>query len=386
MKKFISILTALAIAFGIFTPFRLYFEGGQALAILIPTVLIVIYDALFSYRSFWPVAAYVGVSFVIMVTGSKYFTIPGLIQIVFAYACFEHFIKTRDYEFAKIVIFTTYAALLLMVFTSIPLFISMPNLSRLMIDAEENGITQPILYWTISYPTIHALPVYSIPLYYLLRFFENRFVRLFLMISILAIFTVMLFADSTGALIVNIIIFAIMLVYNKNRSLRANIGRLAVLGLAMLAFLDKKMMISFLSMVQPLFIGSSTYKKIDEMKWMFMGQNAGGDIGAREEKINISLDSFFANPLFPEYNMEKIGQHNFLFDQIVAMGLIPGIFFIWFLVDRIKRPIKYLSNVIKPYYLLGIFAMLVMGGFKNFFLLLPACVILPMLMIVTERN
>lgn len=389
MKKIIAYLTALAIIFDLFTPLRLYFEGGKALMMLIPTLLIIVYDTLFLKKTFWPMALYVSAALIVMLMGSSYFTIPFLLQIVYAYACFEHFMLTRDMFFAKTVTTALYATLVVMVATSLPLFISIPNLSRLMIEAEENGVTTPTFYWTLSYPSLHSLPIYSIPVFYLFRNSKKKWFRLASLLFLVAIFVLMLFADTTGALLVNVAIFGIMLLYNQKKPLKSNIIRLGVLGIGMILFLNKRVLAGLLTLVQPVFAGSSTYKKIDEMKNLLQGGEAEGDLESREDKIDMSWKSFVENPLFPTIESEsyqKIGRHNFLFDQIVSMGLFLGVFFIIFLVERIKRPLKYLTFTTKPYYIVGVLALLVMGLMKNFFLLFPTCCVLPMVLIAAEND
>ena len=389
MKRVITYLTAAAVFFGIFTPLRLFFEGGTALIMLIPTVVIIAYDGLFFRKQFLPMALYVGAATLTMVKGSTYYTIPSLLVVLFAFSSFEHYLLTKDTYFVKIVTFTLYVSLLIMVASSLPLFISTPNLSRLMLNAEENGISSRLFYWTLSYQTIHALPIYSIPVFYLYRNTNKWLLRVASLGFFAAIFVLMLFADSTGALLVNIAIVGLLLLYNQKKSLKTNITRLGVLGVGMLVFFNNTFLAGLLTVVQPIFAGSSTYKKIDELKYMLQGGEAEGDIGSREDILNMSWKSFKENPLFPTIEREtytKIGGHNFLFDQIVALGLFLGVFFIWFLVDRIKRPLEYLTITARPYYLVGVLAMLVMGAMKNYFLILPACFILPMILIAAENT
>lgn len=386
MKKIITLLTSAAIFFDLFSPLRLYFEGGKALMMLLPVLLIILYDRLFIRKYFLPVALYVIVCFILLACGNEYFKLPYLIQVLFAFSCFEHFLITRDKSFAKIVLLTIYMTIMVTVVISIPLFISMPNLSRIMNHAEEEGIVEPILFWTIQYPTIHALPVYSIPLFYIIKEGKGIILRLLSLVYVIATFILMFFADATTALIVNLIVYAILLLYNSKLSPKANLGRLAVLGLLMLILLNKTIIIEALKIAQPLFEGSSTYKKIDEIILSLSGYGTEGDLEKREDLFKRSLDSFVSNPLFPEMNINNIGSHNFLFDQIVAMGIIPGISFIWFILDRIRRPIKYLSSRSKPYYYVCILVFLLMGFTKNFFLLLPTCCIAPMAFILGEWN
>lgn len=385
MNKIITYLTAAAIVFDIFTPFQLYFAGGRALMFLIPTVLIILKDRLFLRQTFIPLIVYLVVCFIVMIAGSEFFNYPYLIQVAFVYACLEHFLLTKDFYYSRIVLVSVYATLLVMVAVSLPLFISMPNLSRLMLDAEENGITDPILYWSMQYSTLHALPIYSIPLFYLSR---NRkgIIKYISIISIIAIFILMFYADTTTGVIVNIAVFASLMIYKERLSLQKNIARLFSLGVLLLVLLNKSILISILLLLQPIFEGSSTHVKIDEMITSLSGQTSEGDLAARERLLQTSWNSLLSNPLLPEFDYSKIGHHNFIIDQIVVLGLLPSIPFFVFIVERIKRPLSILSSKAKPYYLMGVIVFLIMGFLKNFFLLLPACAILPILFITEELN
>ena len=333
MNKIITLLTAAAIVFDLFTPFRLYFEGGRAVAMLVPSLVILLSDFLVARKSFLTVALFILTCLILMVMGSEYFTIPELVGYLFAYACFEHFLLTKDQQYAKVVLVSLYATLMVTVAMSIPLFISMPNLSRLMIDAEENGITDSIMFWTIQYPTIHALPVYSIPLFYIAKTGKGKILRLLSLVSIIAVLVLMFYADATTALLLTLAIYAILLFYNTNKSFKENGVKLVLVGLALLFFLNKTVLIGILRASQFIFEGSSTYNKIDAMVFSLSGQGATGDIEGRQDMLNVSINSLLSNPLLPEMSIDKIGQHNYLIDIFVAMGLLLGITFIFFLLE-----------------------------------------------------
>lgn len=384
MKKLIAYLTAAAIIFDFFTPLRLVFDGGKAMMMLIPTILIIFHDGLFFKKSFLPMALYVVGALITIRMGSMYFSIPFLLQVVYAYACFEHYLLTRDRFFVKVVTIALFTTLTIMLATSLPLFISMPNLSRLMLDAEENGIVSPIFYWTLSYDKIHSLPIYSILVFYLYRNSEKKIIRRLSLLFFAAIFVLMLFADSAGALLINVAIVGILLLYNQKKSIKVNAIKLSVLAVVMLLFMNQTVMSGFLTLVQPVFAGSHTYSKIELLKH----GDTSGDIDQRSDLLDISLKSFQENPFLPTLEDEsysKIGGHNNFIDQIVALGLLLGIFFIWFMIERIKRPWIYLTFPTRPYYLVGVLAMLAMGFIKNFYLLFPACFILPMILIDVEN-
>lgn len=381
MKKLITFLTAAAIFCTIFSPIQLVFAGGRALICFVPSVFIILYDRLYRKKQFVPVALYMCTALIILFSGSEYLSIPFLVTTLFAYVVLEHYLVSRDEKYARIVLVTLYGALLMMVFISIPLFISIPNLSRLMRAAEENGISNPLLFCSISYHDIHSLPIYSIPLFYLAKNrAENKWLRFFSFLSIIAIFILMLFADATTPLILNVIIYIIMFLYNPNQTNKSNFIKFVGVGIMALILINKSLIISLLTIVQPLFIGSSTYKKIDELISSIAGQGSSGDLEAREDRLNTSIDSFMSNPFMPEMKKSMIGGHNALIDHIVAMGLLPGITFIWFLVRLVKRPIALLNSQNTMYYYISVLAFFVMGFTKNFLLFMPTFSIVPMML------
>lgn len=386
MKKIITLFTAIAILFDIFSPLRLIFEGGKALTLLMAVIVIMLYDKLYTRKTFRPIALYVLTCLVLMAFGNEYFAIPQLISFLFAYACFEHFMIRRDYKYAIIVLSTLYFTLMFIVIISIPLFISMPNLSRLMIDADENGITDPIMYWTIQYSTIHSLPVYSVPLFYLIKTSKHRYLRIFSLFSVLAIVILMFFADATTALLLTLGLFVVLFFLNPNQTVKHNLFKFGIIGAGLLIFLNKAVIIYILSISQPIFAGSSTYHKIDEMILALSGRGLSGDMEGREELLDRSINSFLSNPLFPEMDMNNMGLHNFLIDQIVALGLLLGTTFVWFVIERVKRPLRFLNNQSKHYYWLCVIALLFMGLSKSFFLLFPTCCIVPMIFIVYNNS
>ncbi len=271
MEKIITLLTAAAIVFDIFTPMRLYFVGGKSLMMLIPTVVILLNDGFIKKKNFLPVGLYVLICSILMVSGCKYFNIPGLIAILFAYACFEHYILTRDQHFAKVVLGSLYASLMIMVMISIPLFISMPNLSRLMINAEENGMTSPILFWTIQYSTIHSMPIYVIPILFFLRIRKGKFEKFILFLFAMAILILMFYADATTALLITIGIYVVAFLYKPQKTMKENIVKIGIVSLFLYIFVNKNMLIGVLRTSQFIFEGSSTYNKIDEMVMSLFG-------------------------------------------------------------------------------------------------------------------
>jgi hypothetical protein len=386
MKKIIILFVAAAIFYDLFSPLRLLFDGGKALMMLFPTLLIIFYDRLYLKKSFLPVLIFIFTGVLLNLFGSEYayFGIPTLLGMLFACGCFEHYIVTRDSQYAKTILFVTYGVLMFTILVSIPLFMTVPHLSRMLLDAEEHGVTDPIMFWTVSFPTIHDLPVYSIPIFYLLRTSKKKFVRLFSLFVILSIFVLMIFADATMSLILTVVMYGILLIYNPKRSYRDNLVLFILIGLFMLVLLNKTVLIGILQFIQPYFEDSTTFEKIDDIIYSLSGHGTTGDVEARSNLLKRSLDSFISNPFLPELKNDNIGKHNFLIDIVVAMGLFLSVTFILFITNRLKRPLRFINKETKPYYYLCILVLLAMGFTKNFFLLFPTCCIAPMFFIMSN--
>ncbi len=386
MKKIIAFFTAAAIVFDLFSPLRLFFDGGRALMMLFPTLLIIIYDNLFAKKQFLPVFVFIFTGVLLKILGSEYdyFGIPVLLGILFGCTCFEHFLVTRDQQYAKTVLIVCYGSLIFTMLVSIPLFMTVPHLSRMLLDAEENGVTEPIMFWTISYANIHALPVYSIPFFFIFRVSKKFVVRILSLLVVLATVVLMIFADATTPLILTVGIYGLLLLYDPKRSHKNNLVIFTLVGICLLILLNKTVLVGILQAVQPVFEGSTTFEKIDDIIYSLTGQGATGDVEARGDLLKRSLDSFFSNPFLPELKNNNIGKHNFLIDIIVAMGLFLSVAFIWFITNRLKRPLRFINKETKPYYYLCILALFAMGFTKNFFLLFPTCCIAPMFFIVSN--
>lgn len=379
-------ITAFALLLNVFTPLQLFIGGGQAVANLIAVTIIVLYDELFTKKSFWILMSYVAVCLAMHFSGVEYFegVIPQLLLVMLGYVIWEHYLKSQDVRYGMIVLMSTYGALLSLILLSIPQFYLNPNMTRMMNAAKADGHDLSIFYWIINYQTVHALPVYAIPLFIVFKGAQKKWQKLFFGFFIISIFVVMLFADATTPLILLMLIFACLIIYKYDASVKENLRRFLVVGAFALIFLNKVIIVSFLQAVQPVFEGSSTYRKIDEICMAITSQDTSGDMEIREDVLSITLGSIANDPLFPETNISKVGQHNFLLDMFAVQGLflfVPLALFIW---NRYKAGITYISIKMKPYFFMAFFSMLLMATTKNYFLAVPTFGIVPLFLNIID--
>ena len=318
--------------------------------------------------------------------GVEYFSgaIPKCIVLLFAVFSLEHYFISKDKLYAKFVVATVYLTLFFLIIVSIPQFILIPNLTRMMLLSAEDPSIELQYYWAISYETVHNLPVLSIPLFGCINMLNKRW-KMFGVIGLVLIMVVMVLASSATSLILLVITYLFFILYNSKKTLSSNIFKFAVVGLLFIPIMSTSVQLSILNTIQPVFEGSNTSAKIDEIKFYIMYGNTSGDMEAREDVYQKTIDGIVSNPLFPETNNNKIGLHSYLLDHFSAMGLFLFIPFAWFLFSRFKR-----INIKLPhsqlYTTTSFVSLIILATFKNFFVITSSLFIVPLAMDIIVNN
>lgn len=386
MNKIITLFVCLALFFNLFTPIRAFVSGGVALSMLIPVVLMFFFDKLFARKQIISVTIVVMIYLLLSYMGVEYFSgaIPKCIVLLFAVFSLEHYFISKDKLYAKFVVATVYLTLFFLIIVSIPQFILIPNLTRMMLLSAEDPSIELQYYWAISYETVHNLPVLSIPLFGCINMLNKRW-KMFGVIGLVLIMVVMVLASSATSLILLVITYLFFILYNSKKTLSSNIFKFAVVGLLFIPIMSTSVQLSILNTIQPVFEGSNTSAKIDEIKFYIMYGNTSGDMEAREDVYQKTIDGIVSNPLFPETNNNKIGLHSYLLDHFSAMGLFLFIPFAWFLFSRFKR-----INIKLPhsqlYTTTSFVSLIILATFKNFFVITSSLFIVPLAMDIIVNN
>lgn len=386
MNKIITLFVCLALFFNLFTPIRAFVSGGVALSMLIPVVLMFFFDKLFARKQIISVTIVVMIYLLLSYMGVEYFSgaIPKCIVLLFAVFSLEHYFISKDKLYAKFVVATVYLTLFFLIIVSIPQFILIPNLTRMMLLSAEDPSIELQYYWAISYETVHNLPVLSIPLFGCINMLNKRW-KMFGVIGLVLIMVVMVLASSATSLILLVITYLFFILYNSKKTLSSNILKFAVVGLLFIPIMSTSVQLSILNTIQPVFEGSNTSAKIDEIKFYIMYGNTSGDMEAREDVYQKTIDGIVSNPLFPETNNNKIGLHSYLLDHFSAMGLFLFIPFAWFLFSRFKR-----INIKLPhsqlYTTTSFVSLIILATFKNFFVITSSLFIVPLAMVIIVNN
>lgn len=388
INSIISFFICFSIFFTTFTPLKAFIKGGEALTLIIPIIIIFFYDRLYLRRQI------VGVSIVVLILVLLHFArveyfekiIPDCLVLLFGVFALEHYFITKDEKYVKRVLITEYVIIFFLIIASIPQFLLLPNLTRMLKHAADNPSIETEYYWSISYNAVHNLPVLSVPLFALLDVVKKWRFKVTVLLCIFIILVVMILASSTTSLILLVVTYLFFMIYNRRKSVSQNIVRLSIAFLIISPFLSKSVTVAFIeTVVQPMFAGSNTSKKIDEIKYYILTGDTSGDMGAREDIYQSTIDTIIDNPLFPEFDNSKIGHHSHMLDYCAAMGLIAFIPYTIFLYSRYRRPQKYLTHS-RFYHTFSFLSFLVLAFFKNYFVFTSALFIVPLSLIYIENK
>lgn len=387
MNRIITFLVCFAFFFSIFTPIRSVVSGGEALTMLIPVILIFIFDNFYLRLETYFFIFLLAIIACLGIIGNPYFISwrPDIITLAFGYFGFEHYLLHRDRFFAKWVLITTYLTLIGLVAISLPQFIAMPGLTRMMNMAAKDPTIDFNYYWAISYNTVHIIPTASIPLFVSFTNCQRGWKKAMFGVSSVLMTIIMVFADATTPLIIMVVIAAFFFLKNNNKEAQVGIAKPFLIAIMLLPIFFSNIMSSLLRIVHPVFVGSTIYYRIEDMITYSETGESTGDINSRGESYGQSIDAIISNPLFPETNIEKIGKHSHLVDHMAAMGLILFIPYALFLYNRFRRPLQYFHKN-RMYYILAFISFLILALAKNFFIFTVACFLVPMYLMHIEQD
>ena len=387
-KNTITLLVCLSIIYRTFTPLSYYFEGGKALAMLVPVVVLYFLGNLYNSRSYNIAAVISLFPLLLGHWGVEYFQgyLPDSISLLFAIGCIEYYLRTDDDQFAKYSLSALYGSLFLLAFISLPFLIAEPGLNRTFHSMKAEGLEVPVYsYFTISYAMVHAVPILVIPLFFLYKSAESKLSKVLLIAAIVSLYVTTILSNASTPMFMLLMYVLFVLIYNPEQPLSRNAIKIA--GALFLVFIlyYSGLIISFLESFQAWVRGTMQESRIDEVISFLENGETEGDMNEREDRYNISLDAFLSHPLSPEYNINNIGKHSYLIDHLAAMGLIAFIPFALLLFYQFRMSLKYLGNE-KGYYIMAYSAFIFLACAKNFFVAESAMFICPALLIYTRRR
>ena len=286
MNRLITFFVCFALFFRLFNPIHAFISGGETLAMLIPVILIFVADTMYLRKSSYYLISVILIIAFLNLIKVDYFSnfIPRCVEMSFAFFGLEHYLITGDRTYAKSVLYTSYATLAFLIIFSIPQFILIPNLSRLLQSREENADIDFSYYWTISYVFIHHLTIFQIPLYAIYQFTEKKLYKILSSVGIFVILLLLIFADATTPLLMSFFTLIFFLLYKGSMSFSSQIWKFIVLGAFFFLFTSSTVIVSSLRFIQPIFQDSSNYKKIDEIILYLTNNETSGDLEQRGDE------------------------------------------------------------------------------------------------------
>ena len=388
MNKLIALLVCCSCLYMNVQPFRLYFDGGQALSMFIPTLIILVYDKLWGNKSIIYAILYTIIVFSLRSLDVEYFNnyLSQIMSMFFSICCIEHFFKHKDLFFAKSVLLVYYGSLIIMALISIPQFYLFPDMTRELLFAENAGTRiASRFYWSIAYSSMHEIPLLLIPLVAIYKSTGDKMRRFVLLISIIILYVALMLGDATTPLLLATCIIFVLILYKKSHSISYNLKRLALISACLFCVLNKYILIFILSTIQPIFEGTTNYKKIDDSinQIVFEQVEENSNLGQRDLVYTKSKEVFFSHPFGIEEDINKIGMHSFIIDHLAVLGLILIIPLVILTIQRYKIIILRLKYF-KYYYIVCYISFILMASFKNFFLKIDAWFIVPLLLLTLE--
>lgn len=389
MRFIITLLVSFSCFYVNFQPFRYIYGGGQVLTMFIPLILILVFDGLLTKKTLIASFGYIATMFLLKSMGVEYFDncLSESIAILFAVAAVEHYIKTRDAQYAKWVLISFYGSFIFMALISIPQFYLFPEMTRQLLFAEVDGfMVDTKYYWSLSYASMQSIPVVIIPLLVLFKNTEEKKIRLFAIASVVIILCCLTLGDATTPLLFSIIVLAFIGFFKKKLTLIQNLKRVLPWGLLGILLFNKFTIIALLSFIQPVFEGTTNYGKIeDTISYLETGVvDESSNMGQRDIVYDLSKKAFFSHPFGVEMNDALIGHHSYIIDHLAVMGLIFIIPFIIMLVVLHKSQKRHFS-ILRVYYIINFGVLVLYAYMKNYFIIRDACFIVPLALLYLEN-
>lgn len=390
MRFIITFLVCVAMVYKNFQAFRIIFDGGQTFSMFVPILLILLFDKPFSSKGLIWAFIYMITCYWLFINGVDYFegSVSTYISIIFSICCLEHYLKSKDENFAKWVLISFIGSYAIMAAISIPQFYLFPEMTRKLLFAEHDGYrVSSDFYWSLSYASLQECFLVIVPLLVLLKNDIKKKWKVCVFLMFVVIELCLLLGDATTPLLFSVLLCVCFLIYKKDVSVLQNMKRLILYGSLSLILLNKYTLIFIFSSIQPIFEGTTNYMKVkDTITFLQTGVvDESSNMGQRDIVYGRSGDVFFSHPFGIETNGKLLGHHSFLLDHLAAMGLLFIIPLLIMIFIRYKETQRYMYKY-KFVYLMSYFTFIMMALLKNNFLAIMAFLIVPMALIYIERN
>lgn len=319
---------------------------------------------------------YFVILFLNFISGDTYFgLIANVIQevsiIYFSLGFFYYFTKEQHANFIKslmvfICIFAIYTTI-----SSVIVDIMFPGTIRdtvmFMNQGDESSLAFFYSMGMASYRLPHALPIIIPALVYVIRtVVDDKFVKNISLLTLISIFVLIYISYATTPLLLSLAVLLLSICVNPNKTYHENIRRCMLLLVFVLPFiLNSNFLLDALKWIVGQFgdIGESYIDRLSDMQDFAHSGSSSGDVGSRVNKYNISLQYIQENFIFG--TNQDTGQHSAFLDRLAALGLVGFVPYVCLLIFSFKDTSRYISGNAKVYYIIGVFAAIMMLTLKN---------------------
>ena len=192
--------------------------------------------------------------------------------------------------------------------------------------------------------------------------------RTILFLVLIASLTIVFYSGATTAILVSLLAIIISMITRTGYSLRLNLGRLLPIIILTVVFLlfSKSIGRTCISigagMVSEEGVGFEVGTRLQELGEYLLYDDEGNDMGQRTDRYEISLNSFFSNPLV---GGGSAGGHSAIFDLLGRYGILGFLPWLLFLASMIAFTKQYINPSYVVFYYEGILMSVLMLLFKN---------------------
>lgn len=198
---------------------------------------------------------------------------------------------------------------------------------------------------------------------------NTRFIKFFSLTMLLCSFLLIYVTEATGALIVALFSMICALL-SKIGSVKNSVQKLIIVSLLMVPIIvSETVQIGIIHSVRSVVSTESDYlTKLDDLEHNITSDTkvGEGDIQTRSELLDNTMESIFESPIIGVSD-KTFGNHNALLDRWAQYGVIAFLPIVFYIIWMIKFTWRYIPDNCRIFYLIGVFANLLMMFSKSMF-------------------
>ena len=323
-------------------------------------VLIALFPSAIMNKTFYWFVIYAVVLFIFVISGKPLTIGIGsvidskkiLIEFAFilpAVTIFSGFYYLQDYHLISKYIVLSLIILYLSFVITVPLMIRYNSLREALGEQAEDTIIPGLPGYSLMHAYTLLVPVFC----YFFKRTSGKWQILSLGALLSLCYVIYTTYVTTSLLIMILVLFASFFCSEKGGQ---NMWIVILYSLLVLFILyEAGFFVTVISSIKPLFIDTPVESKLNDFqKSMMEGQVQGGTIVIRQRLHEMSLTSFFSNPLV---GTPEVGGHSSILDRLGGMGILGGIPFIMIFVTAFKYLKRlFTTRLAKDFFWMGVVA------------------------------